>query len=90
MVKEVMHADVFSGALFLFIGKRYDTMKLIYWDRNGFAVWHKLIESNEHFHWPRLFAEDTVTLTAEQLNWLMDGYDVWAQPHRTMKFMHVS
>jgi hypothetical protein len=24
-----------------------------------------------------------VSLTVEQLNWLLDGYDVWAQPHRT-------
>jgi hypothetical protein len=29
-------------------------------------------------------------LTVEQLNWLLDGYDVWASPHRMIKFTHVS
>jgi hypothetical protein len=24
-----------------------------------------------------MLEEDVVTLTAEQLNWLLDGYDVW-------------
>ncbi len=47
------------------------------------------IESEEKFHW-RLLQEDVVTLTAEQLNWLLDGYDVWSAPHRMIRFTHVS
>jgi len=27
-----------------------------------------------------------VTLTAEQLNWLLDGYDIWTQPHQMLRF----
>ena len=60
------------------------------WDRNGYAIWQKKIESEEKFHWPRLLQEDVVTLTAEQLNWLLDGYDVWSAPHRMIRFTHVS
>jgi hypothetical protein len=26
------------------------------------------------------------SLTTEQLNWLLDGYDIWTQPHRMLKF----
>ena len=90
IVREVMREDPFGGGLFLFIGKRFDALKILCWDRNGFSVWHKVIESDEKFHWPRLFEEDVVTLTSEQLTWLMDGYDVWAQPHRMLKLTHVS
>jgi hypothetical protein len=50
----------------------------------------KVIESREKFHWPRLFQEDVVELTSEQLHWLMDGYDVWARPHKAVTFTHVS
>lgn len=53
-------------------------------------MWHKVIESQERFHWPRLLQEEVVTLTGEQLTWLPDGYDVWAQPHRMLRFSHVS
>jgi|SRR5580658_2544311 transposase len=90
LVREAMRLDVYSGALFIFIGKRFDTLKLIYWERNGFAVWHKVIESKERFHWPRLFEDEVITLSVEQLNWLLDGYDVWTQPHKMLRLSHVS
>ena len=90
LAKEVMQADPFSEALFIYVGRRYDSMKILSWDRNGFSVWWKKIESDEKFHWPRMMQEAVVTLTVEQLNWLLDGYDVWAQPHRMLKFSHVS
>lgn len=90
LAREMMQIDPFSRALFVFIGRRFDAMKILYWDRNGFALWWKKIESEEKFHWPRLLQEEVITLTVEQLNWLLEGYDVWAQPHRTMRFMHVS
>ena len=90
LAREVMRQDPFSPALFVFIGRKHDALKILGWDRNGFAVWWKKIESDEKFHWPRWLEEDVVTLTVEQLNWLLDGYDVWAQPHRMIKFSHVS
>lgn len=90
LAKEVMQADPFSGALFIYVGRRYDSMKILSWDRNGFSVWWKRIESEERYHWPRLLEEAVVTLTVQQLNWLLDGYDVWAQPHRMIRFSHVS
>jgi hypothetical protein len=58
--------------------------------RNGFALWSKKIESGEKYHWPRLLEEEVVQLTVEQLNWLLDGYDIWTQPHRMIKFQHAS
>jgi hypothetical protein len=39
--------------------------------------------------WPRLPAEDAVTLTAEQINRLLDGYDLWTQSHRMIKSSHI-
>jgi hypothetical protein len=50
----------------------------------------KVIEGREKFHWPRLFQEDVVEMTSEQLHWLMDGYDVWSRPHKSVTFTHVS
>jgi transposase len=90
LAREAMRADVFSGALFLFVGKRFDTVKILYWEKNGFVIWHKVIESQERFHWPRLLQEEVITLSVEQLNWLLDGYDVWTQPHKMLRLLHVS
>lgn len=54
VAREVIQQDPFtSGALFVFIGRGRDKLKILYWDKNGFAVWYKVIEGKEKFHWPR-------------------------------------
>jgi transposase len=90
LAREVMEHEVFSSALFLFVGRRFDALKILYWDRNGFALWYKVIESREKFHWPRLLEEDVITLDVEQLTWLLEGYDVWTQPHKMLRLVHAS
>jgi hypothetical protein len=37
-----------------------------------------------------MIEEESVSLTTEQLNWLLDGYEIWTQPHRMLKFQHAS
>jgi len=91
LVREGMQQDPFAPqALYVFVGRRYDTLKILGWDRNGYAIWQKKIESDEKFRWPRMLEEDVVRLTAQQMNWLLDGYDVWSAPHRLIRFSHVS
>jgi transposase len=91
LVREAMQQDPFAPeALYVFVGRRFDMLKIIGWDRNGYGIWQKKIESDEKFRWPRMLDETVVRLTAEQLNWLLDGYDVWSAPHRMIHFTHVS
>ena len=90
IAREVMQADPFEGGLFLFVGRRFDALKILWWEKNGFVLWWKKIENDEKYHWPRLLQEEVVTLTSEQLNWLLDGYDIWTQPHQMLRFQHAS
>ena len=90
LAQQVMKVDPFGGALFIYVGRRFNALKILYWERNGFALWSKRIESAEKYHWPRVLAEEVVMVTVEQLNWLLDGYDIWTQPHRMLKFQHAS
>ena len=64
------------------------TKKRFYEDH--FAVWHKVIEGRERFCWPRLMEQEVVTLTAEELEWLLDGYDIFRQPHKMLRFKHAA
>jgi transposase len=87
LVQEVIKVDPFSSALFCFVGRRRDRIKCLWWDRNGFIVWYKVLEGSERFAWPRHREEEAITITAEQLEWLLEGYDVWKmKPHQTLQF----
>lgn len=86
IVQGSMKLNPLSGALFVFISKRRDRLKILYWERAGFALWYKRLEE-EKFKWPVKENASVVTLTGEQLNWLLDGYDVMRmQPHKTLHY----
>jgi transposase len=89
LVTGAMQQNPFSDSLFVFINRKRDKLKLLLWDRSGFIVWYKRLEQ-EKFHWPVRINDAVVTLTCEQLHWLLDGYDVWRmQPHKTLSFTAV-
>jgi len=64
-------------------------VKLLVWERNGFVLWQKRLEK-DRFPWPRLIDDEVVELTGRELNWLLDGIDVFAQkPHEELSFSSV-
>jgi transposase len=44
LVRDVFGHDPLSGHLFIFFSKRCDRVRIVYWDRNGFAMWTKRLE----------------------------------------------
>ena len=86
LAKDVIQQDPTGGALFAFINARRNKLKLLLWERNGFILWYKRLE-RENFHWPRPCADTVITLSVEQLNLLLDGYDIWRmKPHEALHF----
>ncbi|MFW0759494.1 IS66 family insertion sequence element accessory protein TnpB [Pseudomonas sp. H11T01] len=48
----------------------------MYWERNGFCLWLKRLES-ECFKTSPDLTDETIVLTVQELNWLLDGFDLW-------------
>lgn len=91
LAQNVVGQDPCSGALFLFVGKGRDKLKILYWNQNGFALWYKVIEGKQKFSWPRRSETSAVMLSADQLQWLLEGYDIWKmKPHRALHFTQIS
>lgn len=44
LVRDVLRHDPLSGHLFIFFSKRRERVRIVYWDRNGFAMWSKRLE----------------------------------------------
>ena len=89
LVEAELMLDPFSTQLFVFINRRRNAVKCLYWERNGFCLWHKKLE-RERFKWPMDLHGAVVTLTGQQLNWLLDGYDIGRlRPHKALKYKTV-
>jgi transposase len=82
--------DLMGPHLFVFTGRRRDVIKILYFDRSGFALWQKRLEK-ERFRWPKDHDSGLIRLTTSQLQWLLDGYDFWRmRPFEELRFSRVS
>lgn len=80
LVRGALELDPYAGHFFVFIGKRGDRAKVLFWDRGGFVVYYKRL-SRGRFRLPRVAAgEDRVVLDATELAMLLGGFDVARAP----------
>ncbi|BCG62675.1 MAG: transposase, IS66 family [Methyloprofundus sp.] len=78
----------FEGHLYAFTNKRRNKIKCLFWEDNGFVLYYKSL-AEEKFKWPK-GDEETLTLTGQQLNWLLDGFDISAmQGHKKLQYESV-
>jgi transposase len=73
LVESVFERDVLDGQLFLFMNKRRDRIKALWWDRDGLAIWYKRLERG-CFEMPRApGAAQQLELDATELAMLLGG-----------------
>lgn len=75
MVSQVLMADPQSGHLFVFRNRRGDRMKILYWDRDGFALWYKRLEQGT-FRFGAPADAGRVEWTPAELALVLEGIDV--------------
>jgi transposase len=72
--EQVVRQDPLSGHLFVFRGRRGDRLKILWWDRDGYALWYKRLEAGT-FRFP-LDAAEAREITAADLGLILEGIDV--------------
>ena len=87
VVADRLAQDPLSGHLFAFCNRRRDTIKILYWDRNGFCLWHKRLERDK-FHWP---GSETAArqIDVRALRWLLDGLSMEQCGHGAWGYKNV-
>jgi len=90
IVEQSMALNPFEDALFVFCNRHRDRIKILYWERNGFCLWQKRLEQ-EKFKWPKGLDHEVIHLSGQELNWLLDGFDLWQnKPHKTFIYQSIS
>ncbi|CAM3385679.1 IS66 Orf2 like protein [Pseudomonas gessardii] len=75
---------VFDPVLFVFLNRHRNRVKILYWERNGFCLWLKRLES-ERFKTSPEPTDEAIVLSVQELNWLLDGFDLWRnRPHQVL------
>ncbi|MCQ1060786.1 IS66 family insertion sequence element accessory protein TnpB [Photobacterium sp. DNB23_23_1] len=64
-----------SGSLFLFTNKQRDKVKVLYWDKTGFALWYKRLEKAK-FKWPSKEKNAVFSLSDFELDRLLSGFTI--------------
>lgn len=77
IVRDVLEQDPLSGHLFIFFSRRCDRVRVVYWDRDGFAMWSKRLE-RARFR-PTFRADGRLAasaIEAAELALLLEGIDL--------------
>jgi transposase len=83
LVREHLELDVFGGHLFVFASRRKDRVKILYWDRDGLAVWSKRLEEGTYdIPFGDGATECRREITAQELGALLSGIDLSAATRR--------
>ncbi len=87
IVATEMKLDLQSQSAFIFCNQRRTHMKILYFDRIGFALWLKKLEGTK-FSWPLKLPDDTIRIEAKNMAMLLEGINLWTR-FEDVHFEHV-
>lgn len=68
--------DIFEGDLFLFLNRRGNQVRILYWDGDGYAIWMKRLESGTFRRTTAKDGKRLVEVDVARLTLLLEGIDV--------------
>jgi len=87
LTESALKQDPLSGSFFVFVNRRRDRIKILYWGQTGFCIWYQQLQKGTY----QLPAADvleeleTIEVTRSQLSLILDGIDLSSARQR-MRF----
>ncbi len=78
LTESVLKQDPLTGHLFVFVNRRRDRIKLLYWGGTGFCIWYQQLEKGTYQLPDAATADERegIEITASQLSLILDGIDL--------------
>ena len=74
LTRRVLRQQPLSGDLFVFVNRTGSIAKILYWQRGGFCVWAKKLETGRFARWPS--SQAAVQINDTQLMMWIDGIEL--------------
>ncbi len=84
VVKSFMEKDLMSGQLFVFRNRRGNRLKILFWERNGFVLWYKLLPKGT-FRFPPAFASNSFEIDYATFMMILERIDL-KTAHRQKRY----
>ena len=87
LTESALKQDPLSGSFFVFVNRRRDRIKILYWGQTGFCIWYQQLQKGT-YQLPAadmLEELDTIEVTRSQLSLILDGIDLSSARQR-MRF----
>lgn len=75
LVSTRLQEDPLSGDVYVFLNRRRDRMKMLFWDGTGFWIFYKRLERGT-FQRPRISSDNTLFLPYEEIVMMIEGIDL--------------
>jgi transposase len=76
LITSKLKQDPLSGILFLFVNRRRDRMKVLYWDGDGLAIWYRRLEQGT-YRLPKAASDvASVEMRSDEFMMLLRGIDL--------------
>ena len=82
LVRSEFRREPNDGSLFLFINRRRDRIKILYWEATGYALWYKRLESGTLEEITNRCGDAVVTIDSTELSMLLSGISLQSVKRR--------
>ena len=86
LVRSELQADPTDGNLFVFVNRRRDRMKMLYFDGGGFWLYYRLLEAGTFEELKSSDGSSHFTIDATELSMLLSGVSLVASSRRRKRY----
>ncbi len=89
IVSSAMNLDALSGSVFIFLNKKHNQVKLLLWEGDGFALYHKRLEQGT-YELPGYNGEScSLSISSVQLQLILQGISL-RHVRRRKRYQHMT